>query len=109
MSPDAKKIKWAAEVLGLPKRASMRSIKRSYRNLIFRWHPDTSSDDPERCKEMTQQINLAYQIVLKYCESYEISFEEEDLMATNLCDSNYQSWWWERFGDDPLWAGTNRR
>jgi curved DNA-binding protein CbpA len=67
-------LRWAAEVLGLSERASLKAIKDRRRNLVAQWHPDACQDRQELCKEMAQRINRAYEIVISYCESYEYPF-----------------------------------
>jgi DnaJ-class molecular chaperone len=100
-------LRWAAEVLGLPERASLKAIKARRRDLLARWHPDACRDHPELCKEMAQRINRAYEIVLSYCENYEYPFGEEERKREKK--GSYERWWQERFGDDPLWGGTKRK
>lgn len=105
MSQREKRIGWAAEVLGLPETATMEKIKESYRDLVVRWHPDTCDGDPELCRDMIQRINQAYEIVIRYCRDYEYSFREEEIEKAEK-RADYQRWWRERFGDDPIWGGT---
>jgi DnaJ-class molecular chaperone len=101
-------MRWAAEVLGLPGRASLKAIKARRRELMARWHPDARQDQPEElCKEMAQRINRAYEIVLSYCENYEYPFGEEELKRDK--ERTYERWWQERFGDDPLWGGAKKK
>ncbi|MHC1569670.1 MAG: J domain-containing protein, partial [Candidatus Syntropharchaeales archaeon] len=45
-------IRNAADILGLPETATMDAIKKSYRMLMVKWHPDRCKEDPQRCKEM---------------------------------------------------------
>ncbi len=84
----------------------MKQIKKNYKNLSIRWHPDTSTEDTKICEEMMQKVNLAYEIVLKYCENYEYSFEDKKVRMAE--ESDYGRWWQERFGDDPLWGGSKK-
>ncbi|MHC1631973.1 MAG: J domain-containing protein [Methanotrichaceae archaeon] len=109
MVSTTEKIRWAVKVLNLPETATMKLIKQSYRDLMIQWHPDTCNGDPDLCKRMTQQINLAYDIVLNYCENYDFSFKENDLIRTARNESGYDEWWNERFGDDPLWGPKKTR
>jgi len=46
------------EVLGLPKTATADDIKRTYRRLALRWHPDKNPGDPE-AQEKFKDINRA--------------------------------------------------
>lgn len=47
------------EVLGLQKGASDEEIKKAFRKMAMKYHPDRNPDDPEAAKKM-QQINAAY-------------------------------------------------
>jgi DnaJ-class molecular chaperone len=56
-------LKHAYQVLGVPLSASVPFIKRTYRNLVRRWHPDLypcGSQDYAEATQMTQLINAAY-------------------------------------------------
>ena len=48
--------------------ADMRTVKQAYRQLALQYHPDTNANDPEATRQM-QQLNLAYQIILKARQS----------------------------------------
>jgi DnaJ-class molecular chaperone len=90
----------AKAVLELPDRVSLREIRASYINLLKRWHPDTCAEDGEKCSEMTQRIVSAYRTVRAYCETYEYSFEDQELRR----HLSNEEWWLEKFGEDPLWS-----
>lgn len=49
-------------VLGVATHASQREIKRAYRRLAFRYHPDRNPDDPES-EERFKELVTAYQIL----------------------------------------------
>jgi len=49
------------EVLGVPKDASLEDIKRSYRKLAIRWHPDKNKS-PEACEKF-KEISRAYDVL----------------------------------------------
>lgn len=50
------------EVLGVPKSASAADIKKAYRQLAKKFHPDRNKDD-EKAKERFSEINSAYEII----------------------------------------------
>ncbi len=50
------------ETLGVPRDASSDEIKRKYRELVMKYHPDLHKDDPDAAKRMTE-INEAYEVL----------------------------------------------
>jgi hypothetical protein len=53
---------------------------------------------------MTRKIISAYQMIMDYCVHYQYSFSEDTV-------KKYQSpedWWFERFGEDPLWGKSSK-
>jgi DnaJ-class molecular chaperone len=90
----------ARKTLELPQAATMESIKSSYHRLLVKWHPDKCLGDKETCTEMTRRIISAYQTIMQYCAQYQYSFSEETVKR----HLSAEEWWYERFGDDPLWG-----
>ena len=84
------------DILGITKTASTAEIKKAYKKLAIKWHPDKNPDDLETAQQMSTQINEAYQVVLEYCNNYEYSFKEEDIREKS---ANPHEWWEARFGD----------
>jgi DnaJ-class molecular chaperone len=94
----------ARKMLKLSERATMKEIKSNYRSLLAKWHPDKCSEDKEQCNEMTKKIIAAYKTIINYCNQYKYSFSKEEIR-------NYlpeDEWWFERFGDDPLWGSDKK-
>src|SRR6185295_6205082 len=50
------------EVLGVSKRATEAEIKKAFRGLAKKHHPDTHGNDPKAAKRF-QEVNSAYEIV----------------------------------------------
>src|SRR5438045_9766459 len=50
------------DVLGVPKKASEAEIKKAFRTLAKKHHPDTHANDPKAVKRF-QEISAAYEIV----------------------------------------------
>jgi DnaJ-class molecular chaperone len=90
----------ARKLLGLTETATMAAIKSNYRRLVAKWHPDKLLEDQETCAEMTRRIISAYQTIMDYCHQYQYSFSEETIKE----HLSPEQWWFEHFGDDPLWG-----
>jgi curved DNA-binding protein CbpA len=73
------------DVLGIARGASVVDVRRAYRELARRWHPDRFADGPERlwAESKMININLAYEEALGQCASHgrldQISPETEQL------------------------------
>ena len=50
------------DVLGVSKKASEAEIKKAFRNLAKKHHPDTHGNDPKAVKRF-QEISAAYEVV----------------------------------------------
>ena len=48
------------DILGISKDASEDEIKKSYRKLAIKWHPDKNPDNKDEFTKKTQTINEAY-------------------------------------------------
>ena len=48
--------------LGVPGDASIREIKRAYKKLVKKWHPDLHPQDPA-CRTKILEINEAYEVL----------------------------------------------
>eukprot|EP01004_Peranema_trichophorum_P005321 NODE_4185_length_1211_cov_76.835478_g3687_i0.p1 GENE.NODE_4185_length_1211_cov_76.835478_g3687_i0~~NODE_4185_length_1211_cov_76.835478_g3687_i0.p1 ORF type:complete len:313 (-),score=86.67 NODE_4185_length_1211_cov_76.835478_g3687_i0:218-1156(-) len=51
------------KVLGLKKDASQKDIKKAYRKLAMKWHPDKNPDNKEESEEKFKKIAEAYQVL----------------------------------------------
>lgn len=51
------------EILGLQSNADEGEIKKAYRTLSFKYHPDRATGDPEESNNMMQKLNEAYEIL----------------------------------------------
>ncbi len=76
-----KKIDTARKLLGLSSEATLREIKKAYREKVKKFHPDKI--EKEKNKETIVQINHAYKILLDYIEKYRFSFKEKDVMRND--------------------------
>jgi DnaJ family protein C protein 3 len=51
------------KILGLPRSASKKEIKKAYRELALKWHPDKNAEDKEEAEKMFQDISEAYEVL----------------------------------------------
>ena len=49
-------------ILGLERGAANREIKKAYRKLVRKWHPDLNPNDPT-CRARIQEVNEAYEML----------------------------------------------
>jgi len=100
-------IKAAAALLGLGEKATLAEIKKAYRRLSKKYHPDVQKHHPEaknNSKQKTEKVEMhslteAYQILLHYCTQYRFPLIQEDNEQPEGDD-----WWFERFGHDSHWG-----
>lgn len=85
----------AKTLLGLREKSSLKEIKLKYKNLMKKWHPDKHKDDVQKATQMSMLINEAYEIILNYCNSYEFSFDEDDIKKVSYSPAE---WWHDKFG-----------
>ncbi|XP_057304125.1 dnaJ homolog subfamily B member 11-like isoform X2 [Hydractinia symbiolongicarpus] len=50
------------KILGVKRDASLREIKKAYRKLAMKWHPDKNTDDPQ-AQEKFQDLGAAYEVL----------------------------------------------
>lgn len=48
------------EVLGVPRNSDDKNIKKSYRKLSLKYHPDKNPDNKEIAEEIFKKISYAY-------------------------------------------------
>jgi len=93
-------IKAAAELLGLGEKASLAEIKKAYRRLSKKNHPDMRKSSRQQAGKIPMhELTGAYQTLLKYCAEYRFPFIPGD-----DAQLDGEDWWFERFGQDHLWG-----
>lgn len=94
------KIKEAAGLLGLGEKATLSEIKKAYRCLSKKHHPDVRKKTIDKNQEVEMhKLSEAYQALLHYCSQYHFPLtpgDNEELEG--------EDWWFERFGQDHLWG-----
>ncbi|MDP8218280.1 MAG: DnaJ domain-containing protein [Candidatus Theseobacter exili] len=96
---DSKQIEEARNLLNLWEYSTLEDIKKSYRSLSLKYHPDKCDDEnKEECEKMFKRISLANKLIQAYCKGYRYSFKEEDVKR-NLMYWDYDEYM-ERFYAD---------
>ncbi|HOU51331.1 MAG: DnaJ domain-containing protein [Smithella sp.] len=80
----------AKQVLGITGPCTADAVKKHYRILAKRWHPDVNKNEEAHLK--MQDVNEAYAFLMK--EEFGILDPWED----------YHRWWWRQYGNDPIWG-----
>jgi len=74
MSEISSDIKEALEILGLPSLVTHEDIKRQYRHLAKKYHPDQGGSTEEM-----ERINHAYRLLNSYIEQFRYSFDDDEI------------------------------
>ncbi|XP_077011616.1 dnaJ homolog subfamily B member 3-like isoform X2 [Tamandua tetradactyla] len=51
------------EVLAVPRQASALAIKKAYRKLALKWHPDKNPENKEEAEKTVKQVAEAYEVL----------------------------------------------
>ena len=94
------KITEARKTLQIPEQATLAEIKKNYRKLMLKYHPDRYTRNIKKDTDVAAQITSAYKIIMTYCTQYKFSFTSEEIKKYLPPDE----WWLERFGHDPHWG-----
>jgi len=97
---DWEKISAARKLLSLDDTATLKQIKKSFRQMCKKHHPDLADVLGGEEKSSMPEINDAYNILLQYCNSFSFPLTPEALNQP----MEAEDWWMDRFGQDPLWG-----
>jgi DnaJ-class molecular chaperone len=76
-------IEEARKLLGLGEAVTLKEIRRAYRTLAHRHHPDKHNDAvSEETEELMKRLNWAYKLLTDYCDNYKYSFRQDDVART---------------------------
>ena len=106
-SIDFKEIDESRKILGLGRAATLKEIKKAYKELVKKYHPDKSNsasdnndpNDPGNCDERMKEINKAYEILMNYCINYRYPFTKPG-KGTDDSYSEYM----QGFNEDWMWG-----
>ncbi len=93
-------------ILGVDKKADIKEIKKAYRKLAIKYHPDKNPDNTQTAKEKFLRIQEAYEVLQddakrkKYDRLYDIEQQRKSETFTSSSDYSYTG------GDDYDYADT---
>ena len=97
---DWEKITAAKNLLGLEDKATLAEIKKAYRRMSKKHHPDlAASHCSKENASIMHKISEAYEVLMNYCGNYQYP-----LVLEGSEDLEAEDWWMDRFGQDPLWG-----
>jgi DnaJ-class molecular chaperone len=82
----------ARKILGLSDAATLKEIKRAYRTLAHRHHPDKHNGAESNEDGIMKKLNWAYKLLIDYCDNYKYSFGEEDVARTYPEEEYMRNW-----------------
>ncbi|MBN2014965.1 MAG: DnaJ domain-containing protein [Candidatus Altiarchaeota archaeon] len=94
---DFRRINEARKTLGLGESATLEEIKKSYRELVKKYHPDKYSKvKKKRSEKQMKEVNEAYEFIMEYCGSYRYSFTEKEVedFYTKYMKGFQEDWMW---------------
>jgi DnaJ family protein B protein 4 len=51
------------KILGVDKGANDDQLKKAYRKMALKWHPDRNQDKKEKAEEMFKEVNEAFEVL----------------------------------------------
>ena len=88
---DFREIAEARKILGLEETATLEEIKKAYKRLVLKYHPDRCKDENKKeCEDMFKKITHANDILMAYCVGYRYSFKEKDVKKNTMNKELYE-------------------
>ncbi len=78
------------QILGVPDNASQEAIKRAFRKLAFKYHPDTNPGNERQAEEKFKEINEAYGVLGDKDKRQQYDFARRGLFAGVGYDASYK-------------------
>lgn len=95
----------AIKLFGLNEYETIKIIKKKINNSVKQWHPDSSKQTGEECKEKSISLIKAREIIIDYLENYKISFKKEEIEKY----ISPRELWMRQFGHDHIWGNGNKK
>ncbi len=100
------------DILGVPKNATADEIKKAYRTLAFKYHPDRNQGNAE-AEEKFKQISAAYDVLGDEAKrrQYDMGYSTDSYSTAGNQSQNYQRQYQytyqNPFGDENFWEWFN--
>ncbi len=100
------------DILGVPKNATADEIKKAYRTLAFKYHPDRNQGNAE-AEEKFKQISAAYDVLGDEAKrrQYDMGYSTDSYSTAGSQSQNYQRQYQytyqNPFGDENFWEWFN--
>ncbi len=100
---DFEKLDKARKILGLGELTSTDEIKKQFHEKLKKYHPDSNQKNTDAHLK-TVEIIQSYELIMKYCQQYEISFQYEEYLKQkplpelfNSDSAEYYKWWTDAY------------
>jgi curved DNA-binding protein CbpA len=102
----SKKITNLYEVLGLSAAATAEEIKKAYRKLAFKYHPDRNPNRLDYAKEKMQELNDAYYVLedVSRKKEYDLKLEAHENASRAEAKGYSQFWNYSKITNTQIFA-----
>ena len=88
---DFREIAEARKILGLEETATLEEIKKAYKRLVLKYHPDRCKDENKKeCEDMFKKTCHTNDILMAYCAGHRYSFKEKDVKKNTMGKETYE-------------------